>query len=311
MLTSVTREPESLVVRTDVGDQIHYLDWGEPEGSALPPLLLLHGLAATSWDWAPVARPLSELTQVVTVDLRGHGLSDSPRSGYDLESLAFDTLTVLVAHGYGVDSNGLPAVVAGHGFGAHVAATMAALQPGSISGLGLIDFGWEDMESATGQSPAEFEAAIADPPEVLTSMKAYLADRREFDPESWNADQERAAKATVDEKYAGHVSLVTRTHVLRGAIEAMYDFRPIETLARLPQPMLIAVAESGAADDAEIRDRRLALDDVIAARAAAGVSAPDVRRFVGAGHNLMRYRPQELTDALIDLLKAAAAYQRS
>jgi pimeloyl-ACP methyl ester carboxylesterase len=311
MLTSVTHEPESLVVRTDVGDQIHYLDWGTPDGSALPPIVLLHGLAATSWEWAPVARRLSELTRVFALDLRGHGLSDSPRSGYDLESLAFDSLTVLVAHGYGVDANGTPAVVAGHGFGAQVAATMAALQPGSISGLGLIDFGWEDMESATGQSPAEFEAAVADPPEVLTSMKAYLADRREFDPESWDADQERAAKATVDEKYAGHVSMVTRTHVLRGSIEAMYGFRPIETLARLPQPMLIAVAESGAADDAEVRDRRLALDDVIAARDAAGVSAPDVRRFVGAGHNLMRYRPAELTDAMIDLLKAAEAYQRS
>ena len=303
MLPSVTREPESLVVRTDVGDQIHYLDWGGQENDDRPPIALIHGLAGTAWDWAPVARRLAGSARVVAVDLRGHGLSDSPRSGYDLESLAFDSLTVLVANGWGVDAGGPPAVVAGHGFGAHVAATMAELQPDSISGLGLIDFGWEEMESATGQSPAEFEAAIADPPEVLASMGAYLADRRDFDPESWDSDQERAARATVDEKYAGHVAPVTRTHVLRGSIAAMYEFRPMETLARLPQPMLIAVAESGAADDAEIRERRLSLDDLIAARATAGVPAPDVRRFVGAGHNLMRYRPVELTAALTDLLR--------
>jgi pimeloyl-ACP methyl ester carboxylesterase len=304
MLPSVTREPESLVVRTDVGHQIHYLDWG---GHGRPGIVLVHGLAGTAWDWAPVARRLADATRVIAVDLRGHGLSDAPRSGYDLESLAFDTLTVLVANGWGIDADGPPAVVAGHGFGAQVAATMAVIQPGSISGLGLIDFGWEDMESATGQSPAEFEAAIADPPEVMTSMSAFLADRRDFDPGSWDADQERAARATVDEKHAGHVAPVTRTHVLRGSIAAMYEFRPMETLARLPQPMLIAVAESGAADDAEIRERRLSLDDLVAARAAAGMRTPDVRRFVGAGHNLMRYRPQELTDALMDLLKAATS----
>ena len=302
------REPESLVVRTDIGDQIHYLDWGGPPDTThdhLPPLALIHGLGATAWDWAPVARRLAEVTPVVALDLRGHGLSDAPRSGYDLESLAYDSLTVLVANGWGIDAGGPPAVVAGHGFGAQVAASMAWIQPDSICGLGLIDFGWEEMEAATGQTPAEFELAIADPPEVLASMDAYLADRREFDPATWNADQERAAKAAVDEKYAGHVTPATRTHVLRASIAAMYEFRPMETLATLPQPMLIAVAESGSADDAEVRDRRLALDDLLRARAAAGAPAPDVRRFVGSGHNLMRYRPVELSAALVELLKAS------
>ena len=299
-------------MRTDVGDQIHYLDWGEPSDGAatsrdaLPPLALVHGLTGTAWDWAPVARRLAAVTRVVAVDLRGHGLSDAPRSGYDMESLAYDTLTVLVANGWGIDAGGPPAVVAGHGFGAQVAASMAFIQPDSICGLGLIDFGWEEIEAATGQTPAEFEQAIADPPEVLASMDAYLADRREFDPATWDADQERAARAAVDEKYAGHVVPATRTHVLRASIAAMYDFRPIETLAGLPQPMLIAVAESGSADDADVRDRRLALDDLLRARVAAGVSSPDVRRFVGAGHNLMRYRPAELTDAVVDLLTASS-----
>ncbi len=67
MLSSVAPEPESLVVRTDIGDQIHYLDWGGPSavtdravGSPLPPIALIHGLAATAWDWAPVARRLAE-----------------------------------------------------------------------------------------------------------------------------------------------------------------------------------------------------------------------------------------------------------
>ena len=66
-------------------------------------------------------------------DLRGHGLSDSPRSGYDLESLAYDALTVLAANGYGAAVGGPAGAVAGHGLGAMVAATMAAAEGPSVA----------------------------------------------------------------------------------------------------------------------------------------------------------------------------------
>jgi pimeloyl-ACP methyl ester carboxylesterase len=305
MLSSVAHEPDSLVVKTDTGDGIHFLDWGGPD-EPLPPILLIHGLAGTAWVWAPVARRLSESTHVLAMDLRGHGLSDSPRTGYDLEDLAFDALTVLVANGYGTDVRGRPAVVAGHGLGAMVAAAMAAIQPGSVAGVALIDGGWEEVAEATGMDPVEFERSVGDPPEVLASMDAYLADRRDFDPATWDTDQETAARAAVDEKHAGHVTPVVRTHALRGSIEAMFEYRPIDLLGRLPLPLLIAVAESGAGDDETTRERQLALDDIVRARSAAGLSAPDIRHFPGAGHNLMRYRPAELTSALMDLVRRSA-----
>src|SRR4051812_13076899 len=189
--------PESLVVTADTGDRLHFLDWGSASTarSQVPPLLLIHGLSATAWTWAPIARRLRDITHVLALDLRGHGLSDSPRTGYDLESLAYDALTVMVANGWGRDANGPAAVVAGHGLGAIVAATMAGIQPDSIAGLALVDGGWEDLGESTGLTAAEFERSIGDPPEVLASMDAYLADRRDFDPETWDTDQERAARA--------------------------------------------------------------------------------------------------------------------
>jgi pimeloyl-ACP methyl ester carboxylesterase len=250
------------------------------------------------------------VTRVLAPDLRGHGLSESPRSGYDLESLAFDALTVLSANGFGADLDGPPAVVAGHGLGAAVAVTMANLRPRSVAALALVEGGFEDLEEATGQTAAEYQASIGDPPEVMASMAAYLADRREFDPGTWDADQERAARAAVDEKHAGHVASVVRAHALRGSIEALFSYRPRVALAKVAAPVLIAVAESGAADDETVRERRIALDDVVRARAAAGVAAPDIRVFKGAGHNLMRYRADELSAALLELLEAAA-HQRS
>ncbi len=306
-------EPQSLVVTADTGERLHYLDWGGPttdRSPELPPVLLIHGLAATAWSWAPVARRLRSVTRVLAADLRGHGLSDSPRTGYDLESLAFDALTVLVANGYGTDADGPPAAAAGHGLGALVAAQMAHIQPASIAALALVDAGWEDVGEATGLSAAEFLGSIGDPPEVLASMDAYLADRREFDPPTWDADQERAARAAVDEKHAGHVTSVVRAHALRGSIEAMFEYRPLAILGGLDLPLLVAVAESGAADDETLRERRIALDDVVRRRAAAGLPAPTIRRFSGAGHNLMRYRPDELSSALVQLLEEAR-HQRS
>ena len=299
-------EPESMVVTAETSDRLHYLDWGT-EGE-LPPLLLVHGLAATAWSWAPVARRLRGRAHVLVPDLRGHGLSDAPRTGYELTSLAFDALTVLSANGYGASVGGRAAVVAGHGLGALVAATLAIESPGSVAALALIDAGWEFFEEATGQTAADFLRMIGDPPEVMASMSSYLADRRDYDPASWDADQERAARAAVDEKHAGHVAPVVRPHALRASVEAMFDYDPLTVLGRVAVPLLVAVSESGAADDEQARERHLALDDVVAARAGSGLPATEVRTFAGAGHNLMRYRPDELSAALLALL--GAAHQR-
>lgn len=296
----------------DTGDRLHYLDWGGPvtNREPLPPLLLIHGLASTAWAWAPICRRLRTATRVLALDLRGHGLSESPRSGYDLESLAFDALTVLSANGYGADLDGPPAVVAGHGLGAAVAVTMANLRPRSVAGLALVEGGFEDLAEATGMTAADYLRSIGDPPEVMASMAAYLADRREFDPPTWDADQERAARAAVDEKHAGHVASVVRAHAQRGSVEALFSYRPRVALAKVAVPVLIAVAESGAADDETLRERRLALEDVVRARAAAGVAPPEIRVFQGAGHNLMRYRADEVSAALLGLMESAA-HQRS
>lgn len=290
--------PESMVVRVGTGERIHYLDWGPPEAGPAdgpPPVVaLLHGIALTAWSWAPVARRLCRVSRVLSVDLRGHGLSEGARSELTPDSLAWDALTVLAANGAGVEAGGRPAVVAGHGLGAMVAARMAQLQPASIAAVVLVDGGWEDIGSATRMSPSELAAALAEPPEVLASMDAFLADRRDFDPATWDDDQERAARSQVDQKHAGHVALVARAATIRGMVEGMFGYQPLETLCAAPVSVTVLVAGAGTADDEVAHDRAVALDEVVAARAAAGMPPTRVVRFPGTGHNLMRYRPDEL-----------------
>ena len=310
----VSAEPESLVVPMDTGDRIHYLDWGGPVGAIpdvpgeppgggvpLPPLVLLHGIGETAWSWAPVARRLRRLTRVLAIDLRGHGLSDAPAGGYELPSLAMDVLTVMVANGWGPDASEPPAILAGHGFGAGVAVAAAVECPGAVAGLALVDGGWEDLGRNAGDDPEQVVKALAEPPEVLRSMDAWLDDRRGFDPASWDTDQERAARAQVEQKHAGHVVPVLRRHALLGTVSAMLSYRPDELLPLVSAPVLVAIAGMPAPDDESARDRELELADAL--RLPRGPVR--LTRFPGAGHNLMRYVPDALAEELAGLLRLA------
>jgi len=284
-----------MVVQLQTGERIHYFEWA---GAAGRPMVLIHGLTRTAWTWLPVARRLAPEHPVLAPDLRGHGASDAPLKGYDLDSLALDVLTVVAGAGWGEAVDGPPVIVAGHGLGAMIAVEMARLQPASVAAVVLVDGGWEEMVEATHMLPDQLVEAMAEPPEILASMATYLADRRDFDPASWDADQEGAARAQVTERHSGRVGLVTKGSVIRRCVEAMYGYRPLEALVRVGCPVSVLVAGAATADDEDERERRLALDDAQAARTAAGLEPMRVHRFDGVGHDLMRYRPDAVAGEL-------------
>jgi pimeloyl-ACP methyl ester carboxylesterase len=298
-----TVEPDGFVVVVEPGDRIHFLDWGGPppaDASALPGVLLVHGLSNTAWSWAPVARRLRAVHRVVAMDLRGHGLSDAPTEGYDRPTLAEDVLAV--AEGSGLLASPSDRVIlAGHGFGAIVAA-WAALELGErCAGLVLVDGGWESIEAASGMDVDEFLRGIDEPPEVLRSMTAFLADRKGFDPASWDADQERAARATVVETHAGKVVPSTRPHATEASVRAMFTYDPIATLRAVEAP----VAALLAADD-EQGGRAAALARASDARVGDGRGPIAVTAFPGIGHNLMRYRPEAVSAAILSIARESA-----
>ena len=175
---------------------------------------------------------------------------------------------------------------------------MARLQPASVAALLLLDGGWEEMVDATHLLPDQLVEAMAEPPEVLASMDTYLADRRDFDPASWDTDQEIAARAQVIERHAGHVGLVAKGSVIRRCVDSMYHYQPLEALTQVACPVSLLVAGSSSADDEDERERRLAIEDVQHLRALAGRSPMAVRVFEGVGHDLMRYRPDEVSREL-------------
>jgi pimeloyl-ACP methyl ester carboxylesterase len=229
------------------------------------------------------------------MDLRGHGLSDAPTEGYDSATLAEDA--VAVAEGSGLLMGDLDHIVlAGHGFGAIVAAWTAAVLGPRCAGLILVDGGWESLAAASGMEVDEFLRGLDEPPEVLRSMAAFLADRQAFDPDSWDADQERAARATVVETHAGRVVPSTRPHATEACVRSMFEYEPLVTL-----PAVAAPIEALAAADDGSGGREPALAAASVARVAAGRSPIAHLSFPLVGHNLMRYRPDDVSAAILSV----------
>jgi pimeloyl-ACP methyl ester carboxylesterase len=293
-------EPDGFVVQVVSGDRIHFLDWGGPAGEGRPGVLLIHGLSNTAWSWTPVARRLRGARRVVAMDLRGHGLSDAPTEGYDPETLAADALAVAEGSGLVADA-GDPIVLAGHGFGAIVAAWAAVALGPRCGGLVLVDGGWESLAVASGMEVDEFLRGLDEPPEVMRSMGAYLADRRAFDPDTWDADQEHAARSTVVETHAGRVVSSTRPHVTEACVRAMFDYDPATTLSAISAPITALIA-----NDDESTSRHRAVDAASDARVNASRRRIRVVSSAPTGHNLMRYRPDEVSEAILSVAIAQA-----
>jgi len=62
------------------GIQLHVVETGNPSG---PPILFIHGFSQCSLAWArQLNSELADTFRLVSLDLRGHGLSDKPRESY-------------------------------------------------------------------------------------------------------------------------------------------------------------------------------------------------------------------------------------
>jgi pimeloyl-ACP methyl ester carboxylesterase len=284
-------EPEGFLAGGEGEPRIHFLDWGGPVDG--PGILLVPGLLAAAWSWSPVARRLARVRRTCVMDLRGHGLSDAPSDGYDLAALAEDAVLVAEASGIaGVDGR---VVLAGHGFGACVAAAAAAAIGERCAGLVLVDGGIERLGETADIDADELLRSLDEPPEVLRSMDAWLASRRAFDEASWDADQEHTARDAVVETAAGRVVRAVRPFVVAALVPTMLAYDPADVLARVHAPVTVLVAMAAGDPAPRLSELRRAGGR----RLAAGGDPIGVAGFAGLAHNLPRYRPGDVAAAIL------------
>ena len=142
------------------------------------PIVLLHGLASSSHIWDVVGNTVSKTHRVVALDQRGHGTSDEPLAGYDFESVTADLA------GF-IDALGLyRPIIVGHSWGAHVALEFAARRPNDVSGIVLVDGGYEGLE---GKTWAEIERDMAPPDLTHLTPQGLIEQVKEWEwGEFWN-----------------------------------------------------------------------------------------------------------------------------
>lgn len=109
--------------------EISYLQWSD-RGI---PLLLLHGMADHALVWSSLGDYLSSNYQVIAPDLRGHGESGKPATGYHFQDYIGD-LRALINH-----LGWRQAHILGHSWSAKIAAIWATQQPEVFKSLILVD----------------------------------------------------------------------------------------------------------------------------------------------------------------------------
>lgn len=156
--------------------------------TAAPTLLIAHGLYGSARNWGVIARRLSEIRQVIAVDMRNHGYSPwHPTHSY--ADLATDLAEVIEAEGSG------PVDVLGHSMGGKAAMVLALSRPDLVRRLIVADiapvpYGHTqahvaeamksvDLTSVSSRAEAGEQMGLADPATtsfVLQSLN--MAERR-------------------------------------------------------------------------------------------------------------------------------------
>lgn len=280
---SVRNGPSS---STDSALTLHVRVW---EGTDVP-FVLVHGLSSNCRTWEGVADRLAAAGHpVVTVDQRGHGLSDKPDSGYDFATITEDLALLL-------DALGLERpVLAGQSWGGNVMLEFGARYGQRTRGIALVDGGYIDLQ---GRPDATWERTRVSlrPPNLLGTPRVQMKQRmREFHPD-WREEGIEATLANFETLDDGTVRpwLTLERHLK--ILRALWEQRPRELYPQVDTPVLIC-----AADDAR-NPEWMAVKHGEVDAAAAALPRSTVQWFEKADHDIHVQHPERLADLFLNTL---------
>lgn len=244
------------------GVSIHYEVTGPKNGKT--PVLLSHGMTATTAMWEPNLAALAAERQIITWDIRGHGQSDSPddQALYTEAASVADMTAIL-------DTVGIErAVIGGLSLGGYLSLAFNLAHPERVAALMLFDTGPGYRRDEPRQQWNDNVAATAERMEKL-GMDAL--------------------SGSAEVRAAQHRGISGLIRAQRG-IMPQYDGRVIESLPTISVPTLVLVG----ADDQPF----LAAADYMAQR------IPNARKVVldDAGHASNIHQPEAFNRAVLEFL---------
>jgi len=133
--TELTWPPSTTSRYVDLGEQVHYLDFGGPPGA--PPVVCVHGLGGSALNFGLLGPRLADARRVLAVDLLGHGRSapgDPTLNGSDTLHALVDQIGQFVR-----EVAGSPVVLVGHSLGGVMAMQLTLRSPTEVERLVLLD----------------------------------------------------------------------------------------------------------------------------------------------------------------------------
>ncbi|MGA4862335.1 alpha/beta fold hydrolase [Streptomyces lavendulocolor] len=265
-------------------------------GGSGSPVVLLHGFPQTHLMWRLVAERLAGAHTVICPDLRGYGASDKPVATvpevYSKRTMAADVVALAAALGHERFA------LVGHDRGALVAFRAGLDHPETLTHLGILDVvPTLDMWNVLHGVPAAVAYHLflmAQPPGLPETMIANSADAY-FGSflDGWAGDPaavpEPVRAAYLRASAAAVPSIVADFRASAG-IDVTHDQADRDAGSQLAVPVTVVQQDWGA---------RLGYDAAAVWRA----WAPDLdHRLTGAGHFMAEEAPDEITEAIRDLL---------
>ena len=222
---------ENFVSLKDV--TLHIVDWA---GGA-PTILAIHGSAGMAHNFGALAERLAPRFRLIGVDLRGHGFSDKPPTGYDLRRHVEDLCQLVRA------LNLRRPVLLGHSAGGTVAAFVAS-EVGDVAGLVLLEamIGDRAFTENAAMQAAPLATRLGQP---VAGFDAYLSEWRARRGR-YSDDAERLVDRWARFALAPLPSGVYRERALRVAVEvewaSIIEADSLRALGRVRCPVMIVQA---------------------------------------------------------------------
>lgn len=268
-----TREPEHQ--RLPVGPvALHVARWR----ADAPPLLLLPAMTQTWEAWLPVIPHFAPHFDIAAVDLRGHGRSDKPETGYHLADYATDTAALTTALGWR-----RPAVI-GHSLGGSVARVTQARHPGWAARI-VIEDTPPRLDARDGRVTRLAQAYLSMAAKPFAEIVAYYRRRNP----TWDDIRiEEAARA----------SRATARGVLETYLAGDEPLTLAETVGALHCPVLLVYGDEASGGFVSDADAALYLKHLPDGRAV---------QITGAGHSIHARTPDAFARAVLPFLRGSGA----
>jgi len=215
---------------------------------AAAPFVLVHGLASNARLWDGVAEHLHAAGHtVVVIDQRGHGLSDAPDIGYDLDTAVADVLSLMSTLELERP------VLAGQSWGGNVVLELGWRRPEVVRGIACVDGGvieladwfptWEDC--LTAMTPPRLDHLTL--AELEGRMKAQLPHFSERAIGAYLHCFRTRPDGTIEPR------LQRDRHL--AIVRSLWENRPSVRWPTLKTPTLLLLADSGDAKRTEAKRR--------------------------------------------------------